>query len=267
MKRRRAFYNAGMLMLILASYFFLLGRKGACDKDKIDTLKSPVQAVCTVMEGSDGVVHADLTLISTLNGSSRFITTATNVQLEVPGGTRLTLAQGADGHYTLDSKAEARLVYEPGGNYLFKFELNDEDFAGDYAGDYFVGEVTAPGSKPESLTAAQSTPGPDHTCTIKWSPAFDYGIYTVRDDTGTITDSNWDFSKPEFDGSKWASLLKRSPAEHTISGQAFKQSGKYTISYAGCKATGGFNVEMSPKLGVGSGFIICSEISTGLVVP
>jgi len=268
MKRGAIGYKVTLMLLIVVSYFILSGREGGCSKDNLETLKSPVQAVCTLLETEDGTVMVDLVLISTLNNQTRFITTATNAEIRVPGGNTIGLSQTSDGHYTANSDSDSQLVYELGGAYLFKFDLDDENFTGpDYAGRYFKGEINAPETRPSTLTAQQTNPGPDYNIEISWSPSYPRGIYRVMDSSDSVTDTNWEFDHPQFDGSKWASLLQQYPADHTISGEAVQSSGTYTVAYAGCNAQGGLQTELSSALGLGSGFLACSTISTELVVP
>jgi len=264
----RITYKVSLMLLIVVSYFILSGREGGCSEDKQKTWDSPVQAVCTLYESASGDVRAELVLISTVYSTSRFIDTATEVEFEVPGNTRLPMSQTTAGHYVITSADEPRLVYEPGSSYLFKFQLTDEDFTGpDFAGGYFVGEVSAPTQRPTQLAVYQETRGPDRVADMTWEPSFTRAIYWVMNEQGQITKSNWDFSQPDFDGSKWESLLREYPQDHEISGLAFQASGDYTIGFAGCNANGGFDVALSPELGLGSGFLACSEITATMEVP
>ena len=269
MKRGAISYKVTLMLLIVVSYFILSGREGGCSKANLDTLKSPVQAICTLVETENGgTVMVDLWLISTLNNQERFITTATNAVIRVPGNNTVPLTMTSPGHYTANSDNDSQLVYEPGGAYLFKFDLEDEGFAGpDYAGEYFSGQINAPTERPATLTATQPNPGPDFNVEISWSPSFPRGIYRVMDSNDNVTDTNWDFDSPNFDGSKWESLLRQAPASHTIQGEAVQSSGDYYVAFGGCAVQGGFQVEMSDKLGVGSGFLACSMIGAELTVP
>ena len=56
----------------------------------------------------------------------RFIDTATNVQFEVPGGTRIPMTQTTDGHYVVTSEDDDRLVFTlDGGNADFPYIMSD----------------------------------------------------------------------------------------------------------------------------------------------
>ncbi len=256
-----------LFLTMVFAYLVLSGRSSCLNDGDMETLESPVQAVALVYEHPDGMVSAELVIISTYDGS-HFVDAATNVLVEMPDGTRLDLVQDSSGHYAVTSLDDADLYYEPGGSYLFKFDLDEmADTGPDHVDGYFVGEVVAPSERPDSLVVEDPPVGPDHAVTISWSPAFDRGLYAVYGPDGELTDPDFDFSTPDFDGSKWSSLLARIPAEHLISGQAFQDSGDYVIEYAGCSFVEGFQDSLSSELGVLSGFLACSAIDMDLYVP
>ena len=231
---------------------------------------SPVQAIGYV-GGRLFKPAAILILFSTRWEPYRFITTAYDVQVEVPGGDRLELAQGGTGHYAVSFRQDERMVYEPGGTYQFSFRLDDEEFAGpDYAGGYFAAEITAPAMWPSPLDVTEMPSGPGQPVTIAWSPSFPAGIYQVvflGQVEILVTDTNFDFQEPSIDPPWQDALLPSQPTSFTIGGDAFPYSYPYTISYAGCAIEDFLSIGVSSDLGLHSGFLACSMAATEIEIP
>lgn len=87
-----------------------LGAKDCGSKEATETLFSPVQAVTTLLERSDGTVDAELVLISTTVFPCQFVDTAKNVRVRVPDGTMIPLTLATPGHYRASSKTNATLA-------------------------------------------------------------------------------------------------------------------------------------------------------------
>ena len=68
------------------------GAKNGCGSEEANTtLTSPVQAVTTLLERSDGTVEAELVLISTARNPHEFVDTAKQVEIRVPSGDKVEL--------------------------------------------------------------------------------------------------------------------------------------------------------------------------------
>lgn len=275
-----------LLLLILVAVAALscfegaskLSRQGADAnldaEEDIEKPPSPVQAMGIITEGFryfPAGSMAFLILSSTLREPHQYITTAHDVYVEVPGGERIELTQRTLGHYWMNSEEDVRMVYQPGGKYLFRFQLDDEEFAGpDHAGGLFVAEVRAPNSRPQILEATEIPSEPGQPVTISWSPAFPSGIYTVTWEFfggPILTAHNQPWSSgPDF--TSWKDdLLPLQPNSYTIGGKGFLNDGLYSIQYAGCSLETEPSVHLSADLGSHSGFMACSSIDVRIDVP
>ena len=79
---------------LLATLPVLMGARGGCNLLQ-ETLKSPVQAVTTILERADGTVEVDLTIVSTEGPTDQFVTAAYDAELRVPGGAIIQVDDGA----------------------------------------------------------------------------------------------------------------------------------------------------------------------------
>jgi hypothetical protein len=245
--------------LALAAFALTLpaAKNGCGSKEGIDTLLSPVQAVTSVLELPDGSVEAELVLISTAASPHSFVDSAKNVTLRVPGGKEVALTPTSPGHYTASSADDAALVYAPGETYQFHFELDDEAAAEQVAGGNFVAVMDAPDYQPsfEVETPPEFT---GDTATLMWSPS-SYAIIRVVHESGETTYDDFDFSEPQFDGSKWARLA--SGGRKDLGVDAFPEPGAYTIEVCTVDKVSDWDAELSAELGWLSGFLIgrCAE--------
>lgn len=236
------------------SFALFPGAKNGCgSKEANETLLSPVQAVTTLLERSDGTVDAELVLISTASNPHEFVETAQNAQMRLPGGATVPLLSSSPGHYAASSSSTA-LAYIPGGTYQFRFELDDAAAAKNVAGGSFVAVMDAPDDQvSSSLDSAPEFVG--DISTISWAPTSRYAIIQVRNkQTSALTYSTFDFTEPQFDGSKWARLPKGGTKELSV--DTFPEEGTYTISLCAVAKVSDFDTSLSAELGALSGFLI-----------
>lgn len=240
------------LLALPAALPMLMGAEGGCTLFQA-TLDSPVQAVTTLVEKADGTVEVDLTIVSTApEDGAVFVSNARNAQLRVPGGAIVDLVPAEPGHYRATSDDNPDLVYDTSQNYRVTFELDDEDLAEDAAGGDFIAVVTAP----DEEVSFELTKAPDFagdTAEVTWTPTNLEGLLRVRNETGEIVYDTFDWSHPEFDGSKWASLIRG--GSHTLPVDVFADPGTYTISFCAVASQEGFDEELSSGLGALSGFL------------
>ncbi len=235
-----------------------------CDEQKNTTLNSPVQAVTTLVERADGSVEAELVLISTEVSPHAFVDTADNVTIRVPGGASVGLMRSSSGHYTMNSGLNAELVYQQDATYQFRFDLEDDD-AKQIAGGNYVAVMTAPVGR-TSFVILDPPAFDGDTATLAWTPASRYGLIRVTDADDNTVYENFDFARPEFNGSKWARL--KTGGLDVLGVDVFDAPGDYTIHFCGVARTSGFDPSLSAELGVLSGFLIgdCAAPQT-LTVP
>ncbi len=239
------------LIGVVAASALTLGLIG-CEAEENTTLLSPVQAVTTLVEKDDGTVEAELVLISTSVSPHEFVDTADNVRVRVPGGVFVGLARTSSGHYTMDSTQNAELTYQENETYQFRFDLDDET-AQQVSGGNFVAVMTAPAGD-VTFTIADPPQFAGDTATLTWTPANRYGLIRVENGSGVTVYENFDFSQPQFDGSKWARLSNS--GMDVLGVDVFDTAGDYTIHFCGVERTSGFDPSLSAELGVLSGFLI-----------
>lgn len=236
----------------------LMGAEGGCTLIQ-DSLDSPVHAVTTLLERADGTVEAEVVIISTEGPGSQFVDSAENVQMRVPSGAIVDLQPAQPGRYAETSDDDSRLVYDPeGGNYRITFDLDDAEVAGDAAGEEFIAVVAAPdGDVSFEFTKLPEFAG--DTSSISWSPAQLEGLLEVRDPGGNLVFTSFDLSHPDFDGSKWASLLHG--GKENLRVDVFAEPGTYTVSFCAVQSQEGLDEELSAGLGIFSGFFAgrCAE--------
>lgn len=257
-------YNFSILLVKIFVLLFALGalpgaKTGCGSLESNETLTSPVQAVTSLLERSDGTVEAELVLISTAANPHAFVDTARNPRVRMPDGTEIALSLTSSGHYTETSGANPLLVYEPGATYQFKFELDDESQALDVSGGNFVAVVDAPDDVVTfSLSEAPEFAG--DTATLSWQPVARFGVIEIVEvASGEVVFSNFDFSAPQFDGSKWARL--KSGGTFNLGVDVFTNPGDYEINFCAVDKVSDFDTELSAELGALSGFLIgrCAE--------
>jgi len=239
-------------MGLFAALPAMMGAEGGCTLLQ-GTLESPVQAITIVREHADGAVDVDLMVVSVNEGEQQWIDTVQNAELRTPDGEIVPLTQEEDGHYRAHSDDVPALVYAPGGvNYRVTFDLEDEELAGDAAGEDFIAVVSAPDAEIEF----EFTKTPDFagdTSTIEWSPRTLDGLLEVRNADGELVFSTFNLRTPEFDGSKWASLIHGGRQDLPV--DVFADAGTYTISFCAVQSQEGFDEELSSGLGALSGFL------------
>lgn len=245
---RRFTCRVGVAAAVLTAAVVL----GGCEEEQTTTLYSPVQAVTTLLEHDGGLVEAELVLISTAVTPHEFVDTADNVQVRVPGGAFVGLIPGGNGHYTMDSTLNAELTYQADQTYQFRFDLDDEA-AQQVAGGNFVAVMTAPGGD-VTFAIADAPQFAGDTATVTWTPASRYGLIRVADADGNTVYENFDFARPEFNGSKWARL--KTGGMDVLGVDVFRTAGDYTVHFCGVDKTSGFDPSLSAELGVLSGFLI-----------
>jgi hypothetical protein len=229
----------------------LMGADGDCALNWL-TVESPVQAVASIMLEPDGEVVAELTLVSTMDWKSRWVNGAELVELRVPDGTLVTLEPVGEGRYRASSAEYPELSWMPGERYRITFELDDPDYADDVAGEDFIAVVDAP-ADPISLSLEREPAFVGDTAELRWSPSSLSAIVEVRDPEGALVYSTFNWSHPDFDGSKWGSLAHH--GRHTLPVDVFSEAGSYTISACVVASQEGFDAELSATLGLASGFL------------
>lgn len=243
------------LALGVIAFVFCPGAKNGCgSKEANETLTSPVQAVTTLLERDDGTVEAELVLISTAVSPHEFVDSARDVEVRVPSGSFVPLVASSSGHYTATSKSDPSLSYVAGETYQFRFELDDEAMAKQVSGGSFMAVMDAPG---DEVSSSLDTP-PEFagdTAKISWSPSSRYALITItHEDSGEVTYSTFEFTEPEFDGSKWARLKKGGSMDLAV--DTFPDSGTYRIELCAVSKTSDFDKNLSAELGMLSGFLI-----------
>ena len=242
-----------LLLAGLALTLFQGAKSGCGSKESKSTWESPVQAVATILEHSDGSVEAELVLISTATSNHQFVDTAENVQLRIPGGDIVALELSSDGHYTASSADHPELAYVADESYRFTFELNDEDAAGQAAGKDFYAVAEGP-SDDVSFSVSELPEFAHDTSTIEWSPSSLYALVSVEDADGNEVYRSFDFENPTFDGDKWAHLVRGGTFD--LTGAVFADAGDYTVTVCAVKRVSDFDTKLSSDLGVLSGFLI-----------
>lgn len=230
----------------------------ACGGEEANTTAtSPVQAVTTLVEHSDGTVEAELVLIATQVQPNQFVNSATDVNVRTPDGNLVPLTRTSDGHYSANSETNPDLVYLPNETYRFSFELEDE-IAKQVSGGNFVAVMDAP----DIEVSFQFTREPEFagdSSRISWSPSNTYALFSVYDESDTLIYRNFDFDKAQFDGSKWARLWFN--GAKTLGVDTFPTAGNYRLELCSVKKVSDFNPSLSAELGALSGFLIgkCAE--------
>lgn len=248
-RTRESWRNALVGIPMLA---MLMAAEGDCSLDWLK-LQSPVQAITRVLVQPDGMVVAELNLVSTVDyREHRFVDGATNVELRVPDGSIVKLEPLGEGRYGIDSKQAPELSWMPGERYRVTFELDDTEAAGDYAGEDFVAVVDAPVDEIAfSLDHAPAFVG--DTAELSWRPKSLDAMIDVYGPDGELVFTTFDLATPDYDGSKWASLARN--GAHTLPVDVFDEVGSYTIAVCIVASQEGLDAELSAALGPGSGFI------------
>ena len=87
-----------------------------------------------------------------------------------------------------------------------------------------------------------------------FTPATGYAIISISDSNGLLVYRNFDFTSPEFNGSKWA-RLKRGGTDNVSAG-VLNTAGDYTVEVCVVNKVSDFDPNLSADLGVLSGFLI-----------
>ena len=100
-----------------------------------------------------------------------------------------------------------------------------------------------------------------------WTPATGYAIISISDMNDMLVYRNFDFTEPQFDGSKWA-RLKIGGADNVSAG-VLNDAGDYMVEVCVVNKTSGFDPDLSADLGVLSGFLIgrCAAPQPLTVIP
>jgi len=250
----------------LALAIFPGAKNGCGSKEANETFTSPVQAVTTLLERDDGTVEAELVLISTATLKHQFVDTGKNTQVRMPDGTAVPLTLSTPGHYTANSASTSNLVYQPGSTYQFKFDLDDDAAAKKVAGGNFVAVMTAPDDV-VTFSFSKEPAFAGDTSNIQWTPTSRYALVEIKNAVGDTVYANFDFDKPDFDGSKWARLKKGGAEELGV--DVFAEAGTYTVSLCAVDKVSDFDKQLSAELGALSGFLIgrCAPDVSLTVVP
>jgi hypothetical protein len=251
---------------ILAAMPLLMGAEGGCPL-LLDTLESPVQAITVLQENADGSVEVDLMIVRVDGTEQEWITVATNAELRTPDGDLVPLEMAEDGHYRAHSKDFPELVYEGDGtNYRVTFEIDDEEITGAAADNEFIAVVSAPADE-ISFELAKAPEFAGDTATVQWSPSNLAGLMEIRDPAGEVIYSTFNLETPEFDGSKWASLIHGGQEQLRV--DVFAEPGDYTLSFCAVRSQEGLDEELSGGLGILSGFLAgrCADDLTITVAP
>jgi hypothetical protein len=253
-RRARSVASAGLL----AAMPLLMGAEGGCPL-MLQTLESPVQAITVLQENADGSVEVDLMLVRVDGTTQEWITSASNAELRTPDGNFIPLEMAEDGHYRAHSDEFPELLYVGDDtNYRVTFDIDDEEIAGDAAGEEFIAVVSAPADEITfELTKAPDFAG--DTATITWTPSKLAGLLEIRDASGEVIYSTFNLQTPEFDGSKWASLVHGGSEQLRV--DVFADPGEYTLSFCAVRSQEGLDEELSAGLGILSGFLAgrCAE--------
>lgn len=248
-RRTHQLVGAGLLAALPA----LMGAEGGCTLLQ-GTMESPVQAITILREHADGRVDVDLMVVSTEEwDAERFITTAENAEVRMPGGELVALEQAEDGHYRASSDDDERLVYEPAGvNYRVTFELAEEEPTEETDDGERIAVVQAPDAEVTFAFTKQPDFAGD-TSSIEWGPSNLEGLLEVRNGDGELVFSTFNLRTPEFDGSKWGSLIHG--GRESLPVDVFADAGQYTVSFCAVQSQEGFDEELSAGLGMLSGFL------------
>ena len=242
------------LLLAAASLTLFQGAKNGCgSEERKSTWQSPVQAVTTILERSDGSVEAELVLISTATSDHEFVDTAENVELRIPGGEIIELQLTSPGHYTASSADHPNLVYEAGETYRFTFDLDDADAAEQAAGKDFYAVADAPADEP-TFSFSEPPEFALDASTVEWSPSDLYALVLVEDADGNETYRSFDFQNPTFSGDKWAHLERGGSFD--LGGSVFPDAGDYTVTLCAVEGSRDFDTTLAADLGALSGFLI-----------
>jgi hypothetical protein len=254
--------------LLTLVYLGTFNGKSGCSKDDISKLTSPVQAIATVYRHADGLVDADLTLISTARNPAVFVNDGLDTRLRVIKGSgdvnTVPLDRTSDGHYTASSDLQAALLWELSATYAFDFALEADPDGTGVSGGTYSAQVKAPASE-VTVTVAEAPAAPNLVAKLSIAGAYGRGLLHVWGPDGQLTYANWDLTTPDFDGSKWNSLIVG--ASHTVPASAFPTSGEYRLEFGACAFVQGLAAEVSATLGVLSGFLACNGTELSLTVP
>lgn len=244
----------------------------SCNRERMQTLTSPLQAVATLMKTADGIVEAELVLISTAKPKHEFVTDAQDVRLRIPGGEMVTLEQAEPGHYKANSVQSPELVYKAGETYQFRFDLPAPVAP---QGRGARQQTEASPSEQKTYVAVTKTPTKEaafswekkpefagDTARLTWKPRTFLAIIVVRNPEGEVCYSTFDFSDPQFGGDKWGRLGANGTLALGV--DVFSKPGTYQILKCGVTKNAGFDAEISAGLGILSGFLAgtCEEIET-----
>jgi hypothetical protein len=245
--------NIATLAGLTAALLLFPGAKSGCGSEESrSTWQSPVQAVATLLESSDGTVAAELVLISTARATHSFVDTAENVELRVPGGSIVNLDPDGSGHYSATSTDDPNLVYQAGERYRLTFNLTDEELVGDSADRDFRALADAPGDEVTfSFSHAPEFAG--DLAELSWTPASLYALVTVEDADGELVWQNFYFETPQFEGDKWARLRRGGSMDLQ---DVFTEAGDYSVTLCAVERVSDFDTMLSADLGVLSGFLI-----------
>ena len=247
-QRARTLASASMLVAMP----MLMGAEGGCPL-MLDTLESPVQAITVLQENADGSVEVDLMLVKVDGSDEEWITSATNAELRTPDGDLIPLEMKEDGHYRAHSDDYPELVYVGDDtNYRITFDIDDDAITGAAADNEFIAVVSAPADEVTfELTKAPDFAG--DTAEVQWSPSGLAGLMEIRDAKGEIIYSTFNLDTPEFDGSKWGSLIHGGREQLRV--DVFADPGTYTLSFCAVRSQEGLDEELSGGLGILSGFL------------
>ncbi len=244
----------------------------SCNRERMQTLASPLQAVATLLEMADGTVEAELVLISTAKPKHEFVTDAQDVRLRIPGGEMVTLEQSEPGHYKANSKQNSGLLYKAGETYQFRFDLTAPVAQ---QGRGTQQRTESPQDEQKTYVAVTKTPAKQtefswekkpefagDTARLAWKPRTFLAIVIVRDPDGEVCYSTFDFADPQFGGDKWGRLGAN--GKLALGVDVFSEPGTYQVLKCGVTRNAGFDPEMSAGLGILSGFLAgtCEEIET-----
>lgn len=245
-------FRTGLGLALITAMPVLMGADGGCPL-LLETLESPVQAITVLRELPDGTTEVDLMIVNVDGTDERWITTATNAEVRTPEGNFIPLEQAEDGHYRASSKDHPELVYDASGtNYKVTFELPEGE-AGEAADNELIAVVSPPEAEDLSFELTKAPDFAGDTATIEWTPGNLAGLLQVRDESGEIIFDTFNLATPEFDGSKWASLIHGGREQLRV--DVFADPGRYTLSFCAVRSQEGLDEELSAGLGILSGFL------------